>query len=256
MRLDGKIATSGRVKLAKATTALQMLRLSIDSLAEQEESSDRGAGPPPAPKRCRSTVFGRAERLAAFATAARMPNQGMSATRIESVYRGHIVRRQLRALRPTSASTSSNPDETLEEVPEEIFGDQEGECFGLSTLTLSSAPVDSALETSGELDMMDMMESSSDSIVTVPLMATVHERMCSICLGPMPRHLRNRPGEGGEGTIEPAVEQLAVTTLECGHKFHRRCILAWCRQKSPGLCPLCRVEVRARRSSVRPAVGP
>ena len=225
------------------------------SLIIDEESSDRGAGPPPAPKRCRSTVFGRAERLAAFATAARMPNQGMSATRIESVYRGHIVRRQLREIRPTSASTSSNSDETLEEVPEEIFSDQEGECLGdgLSALMLSSAPVDSALETSGELDMM---ESSSDSIVTLPLMATVHERMCSICLGPMPRHSRNRPGQGGEGTIEPAVEQLAVTTLECGHKFHRRCILAWCRQKSPGLCPLCREEVRARRSAVRPAEGP
>jgi len=164
---------------------------------------------------------------------------------IQKVYRGHCVRRDVARLRPTSASTSASLTEPLEEVPEEIVMDEEDECLGtLSALTLgrSTTPplIDGALEVSGELPL----ESSAD--------ATNVDRICAICLGPM---LRLREAQqpllhssSGRSSSSSADVPLSVTTLECSHRFHRRCLLGWCRQKPPGLCPCCRAVVRVRKS--------
>ena len=123
--------------------------------------------------------------------------------------------------------------------------DEEDECLGtLSALTLgrSTTPplIDGALEVSGELPL----ESSAD--------ATNVDRICAICLGPM---LRLREAQqpllhssSGRSSSSSADVPLSVTTLECSHRFHRRCLLGWCRQKPPGLCPCCRAVVRVRKS--------
>ena len=72
-----------------------------------------------------------------------------------------------------------------------------------------------------------------------------HERTCSICLMHMPPS-RTRPNS--DSASQTHVQSgMSVATLVCGHKFHRKCLLAWCRHRAPGTCPQCREVVRVRR---------
>ena len=204
-----------------------------------------------------------------FAAAARVPDRSTAADSIAAGFRGHRVRRDVARLRPTSASTSSSL-EPPDEVPEEIVPDEDEMASQLKDLTVLSlsaslpalnaaAAVDSALEESAEF------ESSSDSLSGACLAAPTagaplphpplqphppphHERTCAICLAPLPRRRRHE-GAASAAPVSPA--GMAVATLSCSHKFHRKCILGWCLQQPPGQCPLCReeVHVRSRRAS-------
>ena len=214
--------------------------LSIDE--EQRDAARTGAGPPPAPKR-RRVNSSRADRLAGFAVAARLPNQSSAATLISSAYRGHRARAFVATTRPGTASSSASDKSSLDddEVPEEIETEEDYQCrsqledLSIMAAAMQNSSVDSALETSADL------ESSGESF-------DFHDdRTCAVCLGPMP-HRRHRT-EGSEAS--PAAG-LAVVTLECSHKFHRKCLLGWCQQRPPGGCPLCREQVCVRRR--RPAV--
>lgn len=226
-----------------------MLRVSID--AEREEARVAG-GPPPAPKRRRGPSSSRADRLEGFACAARCPSvASMAVTLISSAFRGHQVRTFIATTRPGTASSTvsaSTFEEEPDEVPEEIEPD-ERQCreqlhaLSIMKTAVRLSPVDSALlETSGEL------ESSNESF-------EIHEeRTCAVCLGPMSRRRHCTP----DGTLRAKEQPLsptagrAMTTLECGHQFHRKCLLGWCLHRPPGGCPLCRehVCVRRRRSGL------
>ena len=238
--------------------------LSIDSDEERAEAEFA----PPAPKRRRHGA--RADALAGFAAAARVPDRSMAADSIAAGFRGHRVRRDVARLRPTSASSSFSL-EPPEEVPEEIVPDEDEMASRLKDLTVltegaslpalnAAASVDSALEESAEF------ESSSDSLNAAcfavptagaplphpplqPQPPPYHERMCAICLAPLPRRRKRHEGVASAAPVSPA--GMAVATLSCSHKFHRKCILGWCLQQPPGQCPLCReeVHVRSKRSS-------
>jgi len=212
---------------------------------------------PSAPKRRRHNE--RHERLAGFATAAAAaaaPTPDDSARRIQANLRGHRVRSDLAQLRPSSAETSSS-NECLD-VPEEEIAEEEEEEM-CSTL-LSAMHVDMTRcgpsDAEASLEQSDL-ESSGDSTLGGPLATMVAaaaaarqreergESICAICIAPM---LSRRHAEGtGAG---------ARVTLECSHKFHRRCLLSWCRQQGGRAgCPMCREEVRVRHRGARAQDG-
>ena len=199
--------------------SVEQMPLSID---EERDAARTGAGPPPAPKRRRGNSS-RADRLAGFAAAARFPNQSSAATLISSAYRGHRARAFVATTRPGTASSSASDNSSLDdEVPEEIETEEDHQCrsqledLSIMAAAVRQSPVDSALETSADL------ESSGESF-------DFHDdRTCAVCLGPMPR--RRHRTEGSEAS--PAAG-LAVITLECSHKFHRKCLLGWCQQRPP-----------------------
>ena len=236
--------------------------LTVDSDSGDDATVHRPhVAPPPAPKRRKTN---RQACLAGFAAAARLElsNPTTAVERIQSCYRGHRVRRDVARLRPTSASTSASDGPLDEFVPEEIEADDASCCLtdDLTSLTLITGPVDSALEASGEF-----LESSGDSVTLTEglrdfraALATgpqAQARACSICLQEMPRR-RRQPHEAAADEDGPPAEPATKVTLECGHKFHRRCLLAWCRRQPPGHCPMCRAEVRVRvRTRSRPPTG-
>lgn len=229
--------------------------LSVDSNSDDEVHQQRreDLAPPPAPKRRR---VNRQQALAGFAAAARLEtiNPTKAVENIQATFRGYRVRREVARLRPTSSSSSASSSGPLEEVPEEIEEDLSC-CLSvtqdLTSLTLVNAPVDSALETSGEF-----LESSNDSLADglrefrAELAAgpNAPSRLCAICLQDMPKRRRN---DGGGPQPAPTSPGMKVATLECGHKFHRKCLLGWCRRQPPGQCPMCRAEVRVRTCSSR-----
>ena len=204
----------------------------------------------------------RFERINGFAAAARLvhikrqinpaaavplpapPHASGSATAIQATLHNHSTCDLVQRLCPT-ATACSNEGDMPDDIPEEIHDDdatEDPEVKALASkmaMTMSDEPerCDSALERSGEL------ETSCDSVtLPSPPEARVSpplERICAICLGDMPRH-RRRPGPMQEAA--PAT----VVTLECWHKFHRRCLLEWCRSRPSGGCPICRVPVQVR----------
>lgn len=81
-----------------------------------------------------------------------------------------------------------------------------------------------------------------------------HERTCSICLMHMPPS-GTRPNSASSSRTHVQTG-MSVATLVCGHKFHRKCLLAWCRHRAPGTCPQCREVVRVRRrASAEPSTS-
>lgn len=234
------------------------LALSIDE-SSSVSSTDPDL-PPPAPKR-RRRVGSKAERLAGFAAAAKLPVSSTlpAADRIQAAYRGHRVRKQVRLLRPSSASSSEGGAiEVNDEVPEEILETEEvsKELADMRLSADSLEPLDSALESSSDLDQLnemlaavaDQKHEHQQSTPPAPNVA------CAICLGPMQRRRRgSQPAEA-----DPTALSLTVATLECSHSFHRRCLFGWCQQQPKGGCPLCRTEVRIKRTrnNTRPQQQP
>ena len=52
------------------------------------------------------------------------------------------------------------------------------------------------------------------------------------------------------GASKTVAEEPGRVTLECGHKYHRRCLLSWCRQqRGNSSCPQCRAAVAVRGRS-------
>ena len=203
----------------------------------------------------------KAERLAGFAAAAKLPVSSTlpAADRIQAAYRGHRVRKQVRLLRPSSASSSEGGAiEVNDEVPEEILETEEvsKELADMRLSADSLEPLDSALESSSDLDQLnemlaavaDQKHEHQQSTPPAPNVA------CAICLGPMQRRRRgSQPAEA-----DPTALSLTVATLECSHSFHRRCLFGWCQQQPKGGCPLCRTEVRIKRTrnNTRPQQQP
>ena len=239
------------------------------SVGGDEERQIQAIAMPPAPKRRRAND-GRASRLAGFAAAAQLPKKTKAVERIQAAFRGHRVRERWGPLvRPSTSSSVGDELLDEEEVPEEIADNEvdDGSSLskGLTSLSLmtaavaaaaASGPIDSALEASGEF-----LESSNDSLAG-DLSAALQqpaERTCAICLAPMQRKPSSRQrglvaagialaeGSGAAPSSPATPARLKVATLECGHRFHARCLYGWCRQKPPGQCPLCREEVRVRR---------
>ena len=231
-----------------------MLRRQVPVGLTIDYDRDESFEPPPAPKRRKRPEVGRAERLAAFSAAAALAasNPDSAAVCIQSAARGCRVRADVKRLRPGSASSTSSVPSGAEEVPEEIE-EALAVCKAadplvetLASLTLDN-PVDSALESSAELDDYQVPRSVNS---------------CAICLTPMEGRQR-RPATPGQTTAHrrlsgslalgrsliPVPAALTVATLECGHRYHRKCLLAWCRQCPPGRCPECRKEVQVRRKT-------
>jgi len=200
--------------------------------------------PPPPRKRGRGA---RGERLLGFQCAAEASrierSMDQSAGCIQACWRGFNVRAEVSRLigsRPNSAPTEG------ETVCEEIDG-LEDNLDGLDVksvlegLTLGDdedgvAPVDSALEQSGELESSGELGDSSPK----------PNSCCAICLCEM-----DRPRGPGQPLVP---SHLRVARLECSHKFHRRCLLSWCRERPPGGCPMCRSDVRVRRKERPPTL--
>jgi hypothetical protein len=259
-------------------------RWELDISIEDDRVDHRSTHqPPPAPKRRRTDA--REDRLAGFAAAASLQispsgaSSPMSPTSacelIQAAFRGFRVRREVARLRPSSASSSyqGGGDATLDDVEgiaiaEEItIAEDDGEpCFIKDLVRLAvSGPgeedeLDSALEESSELES-SADSSTSNSLSQMVAAVAAHSRkeategqeqdplrdsacaMCSICLGPMASRRRDKAGKAPEAP-PPA---MSVTTLECSHRYHRKCLLAWCRQQAPGTCPQCRELVKVRR---------
>merc|ERR1712039_32528 len=104
--------------------------------------------------------------------------------------------------------------------------------LSLGDAECSGEAVECALEQSGELESSGELEGSTGD--------GLPPRVCAICLCEMQRRPRG-PGQ----PLVPAC--LGVATLECGHKFHRRCLLSWCRERPPGGCPMCRKSIQLRK---------
>ena len=222
-----------------------MLAISIDN--DSEEAAAEYDLRPAAPKRRRGNERG--ERLAGFTAAARTAtlNEG-SASRIQACQRGHIIRRDVARLRPPSAGESAS---SCEEIAEEI--EEHEVCDGLSELLLrqqdSNSQADAAesvLENSYTEELESSNDSTSGALAAMVATATAlrqreqrGEAICSICLNPMFSRRR-----------APTAEEPGRVTLECGHKYHRRCLLSWCRQqRGNSSCPQCRAAVAVRGRS-------
>lgn len=249
---------------------LQPLTISID-VSDDDHRSEMDHLPPPAPKRRRPNDC-RESRLAGFASAASSPQTPTSAVeRLQAVFRGHRVRRDVARLRPSSASSSYQGDDDYEcppvpeelEVPEDV--DDDGHFIkDLRKLAVcgdgEDEQLDSALEESSELESSggSTSDSLAEMVAAVAAQQSRYERgpapreqvldstgsVCSICLGRMVRpHRRDKSGKAPEAP-PPA---MSVATLVCSHRYHRKCLLAWCRQQAPGTCPQCRELVRVKR---------
>ena len=199
-------------------------QLHIDNADDTQDSM------PPVPKRrrCNGT---KAERLAAFSLAARASSGSekrvSAAIRIQATTRGYRQRAYLRLLRPTSAPSSEEGN--AEEIPEEIEEDKEHDVVSeFSALRMASAmgaEVDCALECSGDLDRsFDSSPPNVPSMMPTASPSTVQQhadrRTCAICLGEM---RKRNSAEASSPSLAPL--PLTVATLECGHKFHRKCLL-------------------------------
>lgn len=212
---------------------VQLQALHVDS-----ESSDALPLPPPPPrKRGRGARGERLNRFFCAAEASRAERSlDQSAGYIQSCWRGFRVRAEVSRLigsRPCSAPTEAGA------VAEELDGLEDNfdglEVKSLLGVTLgdggedSLGTVESALEQSGELESSGELGDRPDPSTT-----------CAICLG----DLEHRPRGPGQPLVP---SHLRVANLVCSHKFHRRCLLSWCRERPPGGCPMCRVEVRVRK---------
>lgn len=260
---------------------------------------------PAAPKRRR--VVARADRLAAFATAAQHEGrhgggnelQGRRTARpraiaspcdavltIQATWRGHSTRAMVARTRPSSAPSSeegappASPSTGVspsaeDEIPEEIEGADDDDraetkdsavtalaLHMAAALTSAEDGFDSALEHSGELESSGELAALSATehaaaAATPPELerraSYASTRTCAICLGDM-AHRRQPPTD----LFGPA--PLSVAKLDCSHRFHRRCLLSWCRQRGRlAECPLCRTAVSVRRrfraAAPEPALG-
>jgi len=145
--------------------------------------------------------------------------------------------------------------------PEEIMIAEDESCFMKDYFTrlAVSEPgqeddLDSALEESSELESSTDSSTSNGTSSLSQMVAAVaakarkeamegQEHMCSICLGPMASRRRDSAGT----PLKAPPPAMSVATLECSHRYHRKCLLAWCRQQAPGTCPQCRELVKVRR---------
>jgi len=79
---------------------------------------------------------------------------------------------------------------------------------------------------------------------------------CAICLLEMhcepPAGMHDARPAGGVSAMREELPR-AVVELECSHAFHRRCLRAWCVEKPPGSCPLCRAAVQVKQVRGRAA---
>jgi len=254
------------------------------------DADDDCCGPTAPKRRCR--VDRRADRLAAFATAAereRAPATARPIARtseavvaIQATWRGHCTRVMISRTRPCSAPSSeegappgaslpTRDASTQDEIPEEIddAGDDDDDddrsgakvctvtalaLYMAATLTSAEDGFDSALEHSGELESSGEVPTELHAVTATPSYhrrrtASATTRTCAICLGEM-EHRRQPTSFAG-----PA--PLTVATLDCSHRFHRKCLLNWCRQRGRlAECPLCRTEVVVRRRPRPSALDP
>ena len=242
--------------------------LSVDHDSSEDDRVTHDEDRPAAPKRRRRNDE-RFSRLAGFAAAARVvaepdPSPDERATLIAACVRGYRIRRQVAHLRPGSAgSSSSRSIQEDEEVPEAIEAEEqcastEEVCSSLAMMLLPTLDADEAEPSSDLLaQSCSDLESSGDSSAGGSLAQMVAaatalrqreasgEQICAICI--MPMHSRRRAPAASSESDEPMTT--SRVTLECSHKFHRKCLLSWTRQRPHGGCPCCREPIVVKRKA-------
>ena len=73
----------------------------------------------------------------------------------------------------------------------------------------------------------------------------IFNESCIICLDELPPINNEIKDKENKDTSQKGEEKIAI--LDCGHRFHDRCIIEWLKKHSQ--CPICRVQVRFEGSN-------